>query len=289
MSRKLILGLGLNSLFVVIEFIGAAMTGSLALLSDAGHNLADSFALGLALFAIYQARKLPTGQKSFGFVRTGVLAALLNSTILVAVTLYIFYEAYRRISSPPAVPGGAIILVAGIGFIINSIVAFGFRNQKDINIRAAFLHLLTDALVSLSVVVAGLIALTTGFNLVDPLISIGIGVFIIASTWGVIKEAVDILMEATPRGMDPDQVAGEMMKVDGIKNVHHLHIWEVGARLPALSCHIVVDDMALSKSAGITLQLERLLSDRYGIVHPTIQVETEICEAGGSCQLTRAD
>ncbi len=287
MSRKLILGLGLNSLFVVIEFAAAAVTGSLALLSDAGHNLADSFALGLALFALYQAKKLPTRQKTFGFVRTGVLAALLNSAILVAITVYIFYEAYRRIANPPAVPGSAIMLVAGIGFIINSIVALGFRSQKDINIRAAFLHLLTDALVSLSVVFAGLIALTTGFHLVDPLISMAIGVFIIASTWGVIKEAMDVLMEATPKGMDPNEVSRAMMGVVGIKNVHHLHIWEVGARMPALSCHIVVDDMALSKSSEITLRLESLLADRYGIVHPTIQVETEICEAGGSCLLTR--
>ncbi len=289
MSRKLILGLGLNSLFVVIEFVAAAVTGSLALLSDAGHNFADSFALGLALFAVHQARKLPTGQKTFGFVRTGVLAALLNSTILIAITGYIFYKASARMINPPPVPGKVIIFVAGIGFIINSAIALGLRKQKDINIRAAFLHLVTDALVSLSVMAAGLIALTTGFNLIDPLISLGIGVFIIISAWGVIREAIDILMEATPRGLDLDGVARAMMSVNGIKNVHHLHVWEIGANLPALSCHIVVEDMALSRSTEIMAQLERVLVERFGIIHPTIQIETEICVSDGSCQLSRVE
>lgn len=285
LNKRLIAGIVINSSFVVIEFVIAIIIGSLALLSDAGHNFADSFALILALFAIYQARKLPTERKTFGFFRTGVLAALFNSTVLIIITIYIFYEAYLRMLNPPALPGGIIMIVAAAGFVINSIVAFGFKGFKDINIRAAFLHLLTDALVSLGVLVSGLVILTTGFDLIDPLISIIIGIFILYSTWGVTREAIDILMEATPKGMDVDSVITKMLTVDGVKSVHHMHIWEIGAGVAALSCHIVIGDMPISQSGKIISDLELILAEDYGIIHPTIQLETEVCEKGGTCHL----
>ena len=284
-NRRLIFGIVLNSSFVVIELVTALIIGSLALLSDAGHNFADSFALILALFAALQARKLPTERKTFGFLRTGVLAALLNSTILVLITIYIFYEAYLRILEPPKLPGGIIMIVAGLGLVINSIVAFRFRGQKDINIRAAFLHLITDAAVSLGVLMSGFVILTTGVNLIDPLISLFIGAFILYSTYGITREAIDILMEAIPKGIDVDGVIADILREKRIKNVHHMHIWEIGSGVPALSCHIVVDDMNLDEAGKIISDLELKLAEDYGIIHPTIQVETTVCEAGGICKL----
>ena len=285
MNKRLIIGVILNSSFVVVEFVFALIIGSLALLSDAGHNFADSFALILALYAYYQSKKMPTRQKTFGFLRSGVLAALFNSAVLIAITFYIFYEAYFRLINPPDIPGGTIIIVAAIGFVINSVIAFGFKGQKDINIKAAFLHLLTDALVSLGVLIAGIVIVTTGFNLIDPLISIAIGIFILYSTWGVTKEAIDILMEATPKGINGDEVIEEIMKLEEVKNVHHLHLWEIGSGVFALSCHIVIEDMQLCNVDDVTSKVEKLLKEKYGIIHPTIQPETQICDNGGECKI----
>jgi len=248
-------------------------TGSLALLSDAGHNLGDVVALGIALGAVVLASRPPTPSRSFGFKRAEILAALANALLLVVVALLIFVEAGRRFANPPNVPGGWLIVVAAIGIVVNALSAAVTyrRGGEDLNLRASFVHLGTDAIASLGVVVAGLVIVTTGWEYADPLISVLIGVLILASSWGILRDSVLVLLEAAPRGIDPGRVGQRMASLAGVVDVHDLHVWTITSGFPALSAHVLVrpgDDCH-----AIRRQLERLLDDKFGIDHTTLQVD----------------
>jgi cobalt-zinc-cadmium efflux system protein len=269
----------LNSLFIALELAAGFAVNSLALISDAWHNLTDVLSLGIAWFALRQTRRPADSVRTFGYHRAGILAALGNSVLLGAVTVNLFLEAARRLRDPPPLPasGGVILAVAAVGVAINGAVAFALhRGGRDLNLRSAFLHMLGDALVSLGVVVTGAVMLWTGWVWPDPVISILVGAFILAGAWRIVREAVNVLMEGTPGGLEVEAVSVAIARVPGVRGVHHLHVWSLGGDLSALSCHVVVDDQPVSTGGLVVERIRKELQGRFGIGHATIQLETVI-------------
>ena len=271
--RALWIALALNLAYTAAEAVAGVLTDSLALLADAAHNLSDVAALGIALGAVWLAGRPPTARRSFGFQRAEILSALANGVILVAVSIWIIVEAVERLSDPPEVEAGWVVVVAAIGIVVN-LVTGGLLwrfEASSLNLRAAALHLLGDGLASLGTVVAGVVILATGWLEADPLVSIFIAVLIIASSWSVLRDAVGILLEATPRGIDAADVGRRMASVRGVVDVHDLHIWTITSGFPALAAHVLVepgDDCHARRR-----ELEQLLERDYGISHTTLQVE----------------
>lgn len=272
-ARALAVVLCLTAAFAVAEVIGGIVSGSLALLADAGHMLSDSVSLGLALGAIALARRPPTARLSFGFRRAEILAALANGVTLVAIAIWIFIEAARRLQDPPEVTGGTVLLIAVLGLAVNLAgAAILWRAQGDsLNMRAALAHVVADLLGSVGVIVAAGIILTTGWLAADPLVSILIGLLILASSWRVLREATEILLEATPAGIDADAVGARMAAGEGIVAVHDLHIWTITSGFPALSAHVVVGPG--EDCHALQAEVTRMLAHDYGITHTTLQVE----------------
>jgi cobalt-zinc-cadmium efflux system protein len=274
-ARPLARTLVLTSAVAVAELVGGLLTGSLALLADAGHMLSDSGSLGIALFAIWLARRPATAQRSFGFKRAEILAALVNGVALVAIAIWIFVEAADRFSEPPEVLGGPMLAIALAGLAVNAGAALIlFRSDRaSLNLRAAFRHVLADLLGSVGVIAAALVILLTGWTYADPLLGAAIGVLVAASSWSVLRESVEILLEATPAGTDAGAVQARMLAVDGVTNVHDLHIWTITSGFPALAAHVLV---ARGEDChGKRRELERVLHDEFGIDHTTLQVDHE--------------
>lgn len=285
--RSLLFALVLNAGYTVFEAAAGFLTGSLALLADAGHNLSDVFALGIAAGAVWLAERPPTPRRSFGFMRAEILAALLNACSMIVIALLIFVEAARRFADPPEVPGGWLIAVAAVGIVVNAAGATAVfrRGGEDVNMRASFLHLAGDALGSLGVLAAGLIIVTTGWVYADPLFSVLIGLLILASVWGVLRDTVLVLLEAAPRGIDPQAIGERLAAYPGVVDVHDLHVWTITSGFPALSAHVLVrpsDDCHAIRRA-----LEHMLGDRFGIDHTTLQVDH--ATAGGVVWLEAGD
>lgn len=273
--RPLVIALAITATFLVIEVIGGVLTNSLALLADAGHMLTDVAALALALFAIWLANRPATPVRSFGFYRAEILAALINAATLVAVSIYIFWEAFHRLGAPPEVESGPMLAVAVAGLAANAASAWflmrGGGHQHNLNTRGAFLHVIGDMLGSAGAIVAALVMLATGWYLADPLLSAGIGGLILFSSWRLLKEAVDVLLESTPKHIDPQAVRAAMAATPGVRGVHDLHIWTVTSGLVAMSGHVEVDPDA---AWDATLRrLTALLRDDFGIAHVTLQPE----------------
>jgi cobalt-zinc-cadmium efflux system protein len=258
----------------VIEVAGAFWTGSLALLADAGHMLTDVGGLGLALFATWLAARPPTPEKTYGYYRVEVLAAFVNALVLLAVSAFILYEAYQRFLAPPAVLGGPMLAVAVAGLLANvaGMWLLHAGASESLNIKGAYLEVLSDALGSVGVVVAAVIVLTTGWHLADPLIGAGIGLFIIPRTWGLLRQAVNILLEAVPPHVNLVEVESAMAGVPGVRQVHDLHIWTITSGKHAMSGHVVVEDLAAGDQ--VLRDLHALLHERFGIEHTTIQIES---------------
>ncbi len=244
LDNKLKLGLVLNTGFTIIEFIAGVLSGSLALISDAGHNLTDSLSLVITFFAQKIARRDANIEHTYGYGRATILAALVNGLILFFLALYIFYEAYLRFQNPEPVNGGVIAAVALIGLAINLSVALLFKNEThDLSIKSAYLNMLFDALASVGALIAGVLIHFTGMTIFDSLISILIGVMLMKSSFGVSREAVHVLLEGTPAGVDTENVKQKIMEVSNlIKNIDDLHIWSISSQHSALSCHIVIEE-----------------------------------------------
>jgi cobalt-zinc-cadmium efflux system protein len=271
--RALAIVLALTTTYTVVEVVGGLLTDSLALLADAGHMLSDDLSLGLALFAAWLARRPATPQRSFGYRRAEILAALANGVALVAISIWIFVEAGRRLSDPPDVLGGWMLVVATVGLLVN-LAGAGIMLRADresLNARAAFLHLLADLLGSVGVIVAAVIVLATGWTYADPLISILIGLLVLASSWTVLRDAVGVLLEATPRGIDAEEVGRRLTEAPGVVEVHDLHIWEITSGFPALSAHVLVGRG--EDCHGRRRELEHVLAHDFGIAHTTLQVD----------------
>lgn len=285
-------GIGLNLLIVVAEVAAGVIAGSLGLLSDAVHNFTDMAALGLTWFALAQARKPPTATKTFGYHRTGILAALTNALAMVVITIWIFYEAYIRLLNPEPVGGAMVMIVAALALAANlSIVGvLRHRGSGDINIRSAVLHLLGDASASAAVVVAGLVIIATSWYPVDPLVSVILGLAILWGAWRIIREAVEILMEQSPRTVDVDALVKDLMQEEGVLDIHDIHVWTIGSGLHALSCHVLVEDVTVSESNRIIRDLKDMLRRDFGIVHSTLEVEAEPCKVSGPyCDIDHRD
>jgi cobalt-zinc-cadmium efflux system protein len=265
--------LALNAAYTVFEGAAGFFTDSLALLADAGHNLSDVFALAIALVAAWLARRPPTSERSFGFVRAEILAAFVNAVVLVVIAVAIAVEAVRRFGDAPDVPGGWLVVVAAIGIVVNGVGAAAvFRGSaENLNLRASFIHLAGDTLGSLLVIGAGLVILATGFEAADPIASLLLAALILWSAWGVLRESTTILMEGAPSGLGTDDVAEAILSVPGVESVHDLHVWTISSGFAALSAHVLVrqgEDCHARRR-----ELEDVLHRRFGIDHTTLQVD----------------
>ncbi|MFT3891449.1 MAG: cation diffusion facilitator family transporter [Anaerolineales bacterium] len=272
---SLVLTLG----FVVIEAVAGVIGNSLALLTDAAHNLTDVIALGLSWYAIRLTLQPANSRKTYGYHRAGILIALLNSTTLVIIALGIFYEAYQRFINPPEVQSGILIGVGVVAVIINLVTALLVRkgSESDLNIRAAFVHLMGDVLSTVGAVIAGVIIYFTGANWLDPLVSVLIGFLILYNAWGILKDAVDILLESTPRDVDTSKLVRDVLQVKGVLGLHDLHIWSLTQNLRTMSAHVLTDDVSISAGADIQHQINDIVYHRYNIAHATLQLECVDC------------
>jgi cobalt-zinc-cadmium efflux system protein len=283
-GKHLVIAIVLNALIFLVEFVGGLLTNSLALISDSLHNLSDFFALILSYMASKVILWKSNSEKSYGYVRVEIFVAFINAMALVLLGIYIVYEGLQRFAHPEPVIGGWMLIIAIIGFIVNTAAALLLKTHAhhDLNMKSAYLHLLTDAIESLAVVViAGIIA-WKNWRVLDPLISIAIGLFIIKSAWSIVAETVHILTEGTPRGIDLQEVAAYIQSFPGVENVHHLHIWGLSSRVRALSVHIVVQDQLISAGNSISSQIEQELAHRFGINHPTLHLECKACPDQGT-------
>lgn len=280
-SRKLTIATVANVVVVATEIAIGLYAGSLALIGDALHNLTDAVALLLALIAVRLERRLPTVAKTYGYQRAGILVAFINSGVLVAFTAFLFKEAFERFREPSAIQTGSMLVMAAIALIVNTLTALSLRHDSkdDVNVRSAVLHMISDAAASAGIIVAALLIRVTGFLQWDAAISIVIGLLILWSSYGVLKESMNLLLEGTPAGMDPEQVAHSLRALDGVRGVHHVHIWAIGPSSPALSAHIQVGDVPVKSTASLLDEVNAMLASEYRIAHTTIQFEFEECAA----------
>jgi len=278
-GQKLLWATVATLLFVGAEAGVGIAANSLALIGDALHNFTDALALVVALAAVRLVKRPATSAKSFGYQRAGVLAAFVNSSALVGVTIFVFVEAVRRIQRPEPVNTLWMIYVALAALILNSTIALSLRHEgrEDINIRGAVLHVLSDALASVGIVLGALLIRWTGKVVFDPILSIAIGIVILMSSWGILRETVNLLLEGTPRGIDPEAVTAAMGELEGVRGVHHLHIWALAPSRPALSCHVLLGDVSLKSTREVFSRISEMLGERFHISHSTIQFEHMGC------------
>lgn len=283
-TRVLQVSLVVTFAYIVLLVITGVRAHSLALLSEAGHNVSDFLALLLSLAAVYLQARPASTRRSFGYSRAGVLAAFVNAMTLVAVAFYIFYEAGRRLIAPETVHAATMIWAAAAGVAVNGVIsAMLFRDSKDLNIRGAFVHMLGDALSTAAVIVGGWAILVTGQGWIDPALSFGIGAMILWSSFGIIRETLNILLEGTPHGIDPSLLAEDLKALAGVNDIHDLHVWSIGSGVNAMSCHISIADIPPSESDAILRSVQERLREKFHIDHTTIQFEHAVCEVAHGC------
>lgn len=291
-TRVLKISLAVTLAYIVLLIVAGIRAHSLALLSEAGHNLSDFLALLLSLVAVYFQSRPASSTKTYGYHRAGVLAALVNATSLVAVSFFIFYEAFRRLQHPEHVQASVMMWVAAAGVVINGVIALLLyrsvaRSSKgsggDVNIRSALLHEVGDTLSTAAVIVGGWAILVTGNYWIDSALSFGIGVLILWSGFGIVRETLNILLEGTPRGMKLEKIESAIRAIGGVNDVHDLHVWSIGSETHALSCHISIADIPPSVSERILRDVRECLMHDFRIVHTTIQFEHVVCEVAHCC------
>lgn len=279
-ARRLGTALVVTATFMVVEIIGGLVSGSLALLSDAGHMASDVAALALSLFAVRFARRPATPERTYGFYRVEILAAFVNAAALLLLTLWILWEAYGRLSDPPEVQGGVMLAVAVAGLVANLVSAAVLHGgqQDSLNVRGAFLHVLGDLLGSVGAIVASLLVLGTGWTVADPIVSALIGLLILRSAWGLLLDSLNVLLEGAPKGLDVRAVRATLGGVPGVRGVHDLHVWAITAGQPVLTAHVEVAGGA--DHAEVLVHARRVLRERHGLRHVTLQPEAEgqLCE-----------
>ena len=276
---RLALSLGLTLAFVAVEVLAGVAANSLALLTDAAHNLTDVVALGLSWYAVRLATRPSNARKTYGYHRAGILVALANAATLGIISLGIFYEAWQRFLAPPEVQSGILIGVGLVAFAVNLGTALLVKkgSEHDLNLRSAFVHLMGDVLSTVGAVIAGVIIYFTGANWLDALVSVFIAVLILWNAWGILRETVDILLEATPRDVDMNAMIADMAQIKGVLGVHDLHVWSISSNLRTMSAHILIDDIAISGGATIQTAVNELVAQRYNISHATLQLECSGC------------
>jgi len=283
MATVLKWSLALTVAFVLVELGAGVRARSLALISDAGHNFTDALALLLAWIGLYFGRRPPDEVKTYGYHRAGVLAAFVNALALLVLAGYILYESYHRWLNPRAVDQRIMLAVAALGLAVNLGIMWGLEaeRRRDINIRSAWAHMLGDALGSLGIIAGALVIQWTGWQRTDPLLSALIGLLIVWTAWDIVTESLNILLEGLPRGLRREEVVAAMRCVEGVEDVHDLHIWTLGSSVHALSCHVRIDDLPLSASDAILRRLNQTLAERFQIRHTTVQFEHARCQGGG--------
>jgi cobalt-zinc-cadmium efflux system protein len=274
-TRRLAVVLVLTAIYMVAELVGGIVSHSLALLADAGHMLSDVAALGLSLFAAWISRRPPTPTRSYGYYRTEILAALANAATLIAISIWVCIEAWRRLHAPPDVAGGVVMIIAAGGFVINvaGMWVLNAGRHDNLNVRGAWLHVATDALGNIGTVVAGAMVAYLGFAWADPAASVLIALLVCWSSWALLRESVEVLMEGTPSGIDPDRVREALRAVTGVQAVHDLHIWSITSGQVSLSAHVAVDGSRPDRD--VLPELCAALRDGFAITHVTLQLEAE--------------
>ena len=273
-AAALTLALIVTLVLVAVEFIAGHAGRSLALISDGWHNLADAPSLALAWLALYLEDKSPDQQRTYGYQRAGVLAAFVNALLLVAVALYLCYEGYQRILAPEPISSGLMLIVGVVALVINGSISLALSGgRSDLNLRAVFIHNLGDALSNIAIIAGAWLIARTGQRLIDPLLAFLIAGMILWSAAGVVTDSAHILLEGAPKGMTPSAVAGVMLEVPGVREVHDIHIWSLGSHSHALSCHVRVLDMPTSECEVICERIRQALAERFRISHTTIQFE----------------
>jgi cobalt-zinc-cadmium efflux system protein len=291
-TRRLIVSTALTLAFVLAEAAAGLWANSLALLADAGHNFADALALAISWYALWMAQRPANARKTFGYHRVGILAALVNAVSLVVIALAIAWEAGLRLRTPEPTAGGWMIGVAFLAAVLNGAISLWLRHDAahDLNIRAAFIHMLGDFLASIGVVVAGIVVALTGSSLADPLVSLLIAALILWSSWDILIEAVDVLLEAVPKGLDTAEVEQALKGVSGVLDIHDLHVWTIASGIIACSCHILVAEQSIKSGQQVLRAVGVMLRERFNVTHPTIQVEVEGCDPSDMyCAMKCAD
>ncbi len=273
--RSLILAVALTSGWFIVEFAAGFYTNSLALIADALHMLTDIAALSLSAFAMKIAERPATPQKTYGYLRAEILAALINGVFLVLIAAYVAYEAYQRLYAPPVVMGRLMLLVAATGLGVNLLtMTLLYRSRHHcLNVRGAFLHVLGDTMGSVGAILAGVAMVVWEWYPADPIISLLVAALILYSSWQLVRESVDVLLEGTPRHLDVSRILADLGGVDGVRSVHDLHVWSITSGMEAMSCHVVL--RAGSDSSDILSRLSQVMREKHGIAHTTIQIEAE--------------
>lgn len=274
-KRRLVLVLSLTTLYLIAEVVGGLLTNSLALLADAGHMLTDSAGLVLALIAIKLAERQATSQRTYGYYRMEILAALANAVILIGISLYILYEAYERFLNPPEVASKSVLIVAGLGLCVNLVGVFILRkgSNESLNMKGAYYEVLSDMLTSIGVIIAAIIMWTTGWYYADPIISAGIGLFIFPRTWALLKDATRVLLEGTPKDVNIEELRKAISGVKGVENVHDLHVWSLTSGVNAMSVHVILANG--NPNNEMLAALNEKITSNFKIAHTTIQLENK--------------
>ncbi len=280
-GKKLLWVTLLNFSISLVQVVGGIISNSLSLISDAIHNFGDTSAIFIAFLAGKHANKKPDARKTFGYKRAEILAALFNAVVLIAICVFLFVEAYERLKNPQAIKGGIMLSVAVFGLLANLISVLVLQKEKsrNLNIRAAYLHLLGDTLSSVAVIVGGISILIWQVYWLDPLITVAVGVYIIYHTLGILRQTVDILMQATPRHIDVKKIKQSVETLSQVENIHHLHVWQMDDEQIHLEAHLNMDkDLSLSETQAVRHEVETLLKNQFGISHITLQIEYKGCE-----------
>jgi len=274
-----LIAVAITAAFTVIELLGGLLSGSLALMSDAAHMFTDTVALVLSLVAIRIAYRPPTEEQTYGFIRAEILAALANGAILVVITILIAYQAVLRIIHPPTIEAPLMLLVAVAGLVANAagVYVLHDKSRTSLNVRGAFLHMMSDLLSLVAVIVAALLILLFNLKIADPVLSILIGIIILWGAWKLVTQSTQILLESVPSSIRLEDVRQSIKTVRGIVEVHDLHVWTLSSGLYALSAHLVVEDRLLSACSSVVADCEDMLADKFGISHSTFQLECQTC------------
>ena len=280
-AARLRLALVLTAIVLIVEVVGGLWAHSLALLSDAGHVVTDLVVLALSIFALRQVQRPASPRRSFGYQRVGILVALLNALLLGAIVVAIVIEALHRLQHPSAVRGGLMAAAAVLGLGISLLIARSLQPmERDLTVRSALMHIWGDAWASAGIIVAGLLIALTGRLAIDPLLSLGIAALIAWSAWRVLAAAIDILLESTPSDLRTDAVVTAVKRVPGVRDLHDLHIWSLGAQSRAMSAHLLIDDQRVIQAQDILAEVREVLAHEFEIEHTTIQFESLVCRPG---------
>lgn len=280
-NRSLLLATLLNVLITVVEIIGGVLSNSLALLSDAIHNFGDTLAILLAYVAGKVSKRKSNVRKTFGYKRVEILAAFINALVLIGISVFLVYEAILRISNPEPIKGLMMMIVALLGLLFNlaAVILLKKHSSRNLNIRSAYLHLLGDTLSSFAVIVGGILIYFFNIFWIDPLITMLISIYIVRETWVVFRDSSNILMMATPEGLDVQKIIDELMQIDGISNIHHVHLWGLSENEFHFECHVdLMEDLAISKTEPIKKEMGNMLKSSFGIGHLTVQFEHDSCD-----------